>query len=95
MFRFVAPFAFATAESVRFGATLGAAFAAVFLTVDSFATARAVFVATDFFAASLFRYAPTMLFLPAALSFRFGLTGSGMIGDDGDSPSPRSVSTLR
>ena len=71
-----------------------AAFFAAFFTgavfaADFFAASGVIFTAAAFFAANLFRNAATMLALPAAVSFRFGLTGSGVTGVDEGLESPR------
>ena len=79
-----------------FGALAGVFFVAVFAGAFFAATFfRVVFLATDdcvfaaaFFAAHLFLRAFTMLALPVALRFRFGLAGSGEAGA-GTSDSPR------
>jgi hypothetical protein len=61
----------------------GAFFAAVFLAARFLATVGVSVFFAAWNAAHRFLVASTMAFLPAALSFRFGLGASGATGDDG------------
>src|SRR5438046_1133711 len=62
-------------------------FATAFFAMAFFATGT-VLTAAAFFAAHLFFKAATIAALPAALSLRFGIEGSGVAACDGDSVVP-------